>query len=152
MGKPEVLTSWQDPMPTIEAATKAGILEILTNVTAEAKSIATGFRDPTGRLLNSISWQIEEESGGFNEGGGGAEALPSDKIDESKEPLTGYVGSNVHYATYVEAGTRNSAPHPFLRPAVAIHAHGQKATDVMKKWSKIHLAGKLIPGENREGF
>lgn len=151
MGKPEILTSWQNPMPAIEAATKAGILEILNNVTAEAKSIATGFNDPTGRLLNSISWQIDGQEGGFNEGGG-AEALPSDKIDEPKEPLTGYVGSNVHYATYVEAGTRKSAPHPFLRPAVAIHAQGQSAVEVMKKWSKIHLAGKLIPGENREGF
>lgn len=151
MGKPEITTTWNDPMPAIEAATKAGILEILTNVTAEAKSIATGFKDPTGRLLNSISWQIDGQEGGFNEGSG-ADALAVDKIDEPKKPLIGYVGSNVFYATYVEAGTRKSAPHPFLRPAVAIHAQGQPVTEVMKKWSRIHLAGKLIPGESREGF
>lgn len=151
MSKPDITTSWQDPMPAITAAAQDTLAEVLANVTAEAKSIATGFRDPTGRLLNSISWQLDTLEGGFNDSGG-ARAESRDKINEQAEPLTGYVGSNVHYAVYVEAGTRFSAPHPYLRPAVSIHVNAQRVADVMAKWSRIHLAGKLIPGKDREGF
>lgn len=31
------------------------------------------------------------------------------------------VGTNVEYAPYVEMGTRRSAPHPYLEPAISEH-------------------------------
>lgn len=49
----------------------------------------------TGRLRNSISHASTED--------------------------TAYVGTNVEYAVYVEMGTVNTKPQPYLRPAVTEH-------------------------------
>ena len=48
----------------------------------------------TGRLRNSISWAVDPE---------GMRDV--------------YIGSNVHYAPYVELGTSKMAARPFLKPA-----------------------------------
>ena len=146
--EPSVKTTWNDPMPGIKAATRSGMLEVLAKVTTEAKSLASGFKNPTGRLMNSIMYQMEGEEGGFD----GAPAKASDKIKEPKQELVGYVGTNVSYAIYQEAGTRYISPHPFLRPAIAIHAQGKSAADVMRKWAAIRAKGPLKFGESREGF
>lgn len=47
----------------------------------------------TGRLMNSISWAVDEDTGDV------------------------YIGSNVEYAPYVELGTSKMAARPFLKPA-----------------------------------
>lgn len=47
----------------------------------------------TGRLRNSISWAVDTEAHDV------------------------YIGSNVHYAPYVELGTSKMAARPFLKPA-----------------------------------
>lgn len=47
----------------------------------------------TGRLRNSISWAVDENTGDV------------------------YIGSNVEYAPYVELGTSKMAARPFLKPA-----------------------------------
>lgn len=52
----------------------------------------------TGRLRNSITYQIDE----------GEKAV--------------YIGTNVEYGPYVELGTRHSKAKPFLRPAAEDHA------------------------------
>ena len=132
--------TWLDPMPGIVRDTRNGILEILTNVTNEAKSLATGFKHPTGRTLNSIMWQMEGRSGGF------AGTNPGDKLNEPNRVLTGYVGTNVYYAIYPEMGTRYMTAHPYMRPAIAIHAQGKSVVEVMKKWRKIHESGPIKNG------
>ena len=139
--EPLVKTSWNDPMPGIKATMRKGLLEVLAKVTAEAKSLAP---KDTGLLANSTMWQMEGETGGL-EGN-------APRINEPSEELVGYVGSAVKYAIYQEAGTRHLAPHPFLRPAVAVHAQWKNVAEVMRKWEKIRAAGQLKQGENREGF
>lgn len=129
--------TWIDPMPGIIKSTRSGLMEILNNVVNEAKSNASGFEHPTGRTMNSIMWQMEGQSGGY------AGYFASDKLNEPNRPLTGYVGTNVYYAIYPEMGTRYMAAHPYMRPAIAIHAQGKKVVDVMKKWRKIHESGPI---------
>ena len=146
--EPAVKTTWNDSMPGIEAATRSGMLEILAKITSQAKVLCP---IDTGMLTNSVMWQMEGEEGGFNEGGK-TTADGSLKLKEPRSKLVGYVGTNVHYGIYQEAGTRYTTPHPFLRPAVAIYAQGKNAADVMRKWAAIRKKGPLKFGEDREGF
>ena len=55
----------------------------------------------TGRLRNSISHASTED--------------------------TAYVGTNVEYAVYVEMGTVNTKPQPYLRPAITEHKDTYRA-------------------------
>lgn len=55
----------------------------------------------TGRLRNSISHTSTED--------------------------TAYVGTNVEYAVYVEMGTVNTKPQPYLRPAITEHKDTYRA-------------------------
>lgn len=55
----------------------------------------------TGRLRNSISHASTED--------------------------TAYVGTNVEYAIYVEMGTVNTKPQPYLRPAITEHKDTYRA-------------------------
>ena len=146
--EPSVKTTWNDPMPGIKSVWKKSLLEALAKTCAEAKADAPA---DTGLLRNSIMYQMEGEEGGFNDSGG-VKADSSDKIKEPKKELTGYIGTNVHYAIYQEAGTRSITPNPFLRPAIAIHIEGKSMADVMRKWDSIRAKGPLKFGESREGF
>jgi HK97 gp10 family phage protein len=58
----------------------------------------------TGRLRSSITWEIVVEG----------------------TWIVGRCGTNVHYAVYLEMGTRRMRARPFLRPALA--AAGGSAT------------------------
>lgn len=42
-------------------------------------------------------------------------------ITNSIKDRTVYIGTNVEYAVYVEMGTVNTPPQPYLRPAIANH-------------------------------
>ncbi len=55
-----------------------------------------------------------------------------DSIEVQQENLTAHIGSNVHYAAYVEAGTSKQSAQPYLRPAL------------MENLSKIKRAFKTI--------
>lgn len=69
-------------------------------VEAAAKQNATGRPGPmvrTGRLRGSITWRLGKDWRG----------------------LYADVGTAVEYAPYVELGTSNAPPYPFLRPALA---------------------------------
>lgn len=80
-----------------DPAVRKALEEIGIEAEAHAKEIITekGAID-TGRLRNSITWQVGEE--------------------DSKPCV--YVGTNVKYAPYVELGTDKMKARPFIRPAV----------------------------------
>lgn len=50
----------------------------------------------TGRLRASIAWRLERDA----------------------EGLAAVIGTNTHYAAYIEFGTRNMRAQPYLRPAL----------------------------------
>ncbi len=103
-----------------EALEKA-LMEMGIEAEAHAKEIITakGAID-TGRLRNSITWAIGGEKANISsysadrgEGGGTYEGT----APKRSEPAV-YIGTNVEYAPWVEAGTSRMAKRPFLRPAV----------------------------------
>lgn len=72
------------------------------------RSAAVGFCPvDTGRLRASIRWSLVRDAQGGSRG-----------VDPTLG-LAAIVGSDVHYAAYVEYGTRFMAPRSFLRPALA---------------------------------
>lgn len=69
-------------------------------VESAAKANATHRPGPevvTGRLRDSISWRLGQDAAG----------------------LYADIGSNVQYAIFLELGTVNMIPYPFLRPALS---------------------------------
>lgn len=48
-------------------------------------------------------------------------------ISHASTEGTAYVGTNVEYAVYVEMGTVNTKPQPYLRPAVTEHKDTYRA-------------------------
>ena len=102
----------------IEQGVEAGIAAICSNVRGQAVVLAPVDK---GQLKGSIAWKTEKS------GEGNWNGMPPPK------KLEGYVGSNVEYSVYQEFGTRYMKPQPFLRPAIAIKALGQRGADVMVK-------------------
>ena len=58
-----------------------------------------------GRLSGSISWSDESHVEMYEKGGQGTSATSSDKVDNSPNRDTRYIGTNVDYAAHVEFGT-----------------------------------------------
>lgn len=130
-----------DPIQSIEDNTRQSILEIVSQVTAQAKALCPVGE--TGRLRASIGWEMEGKSGGFEEG---------HSLGTSEEKLTAYVGSNVFYAIYVECGTRYMAATPYIRPSIAIYAQGKNVADVLKRYAEIRKSGALKQDTEVMGF
>lgn len=129
----EILTN-PAVLQVIQDGLEKGILEICARVRTEASSIApTNKKGNGGRLRKSIIYNTRLAKTGSLDG------VPDSGFME------GYVGSNVHYAPYVEFGTRKMPPQPYLRPAIAIYALGQKAADVLKQKQEENARGELKP-------
>lgn len=85
----------------------------------------------TGRLRNSITYatkqHTEAKSFNWHEGRNGTPAgSDSTAPKATPEKDTVYIGTNVEYAKYIEAGTSKSAPRPFLKPAATGHGEEYK--------------------------
>ena len=85
----------------------------------------------TGRLRNSITYATQEHSEAkqfsWHEGKNGAPAGSGTTAPKgTPEKDTVYIGTNVEYAKYIEAGTSKSAPRPFLKPAATEHSEEYK--------------------------
>ena len=85
----------------------------------------------TGRLRNSITYATREHTEpknfSWHEGKNGEPAgsgMTAPKGVPEKETV--YIGTNVEYAKYIEAGTSRSAPRPFLKPAATGHSEEYK--------------------------
>lgn len=118
-----------DNSKLVASATEEQCLRALTIMAETAEgyaklNCATKFTNPTGRLMNSIAHVID--------------------VGEKKA----YIGTNVHYAPYVEFGTGRAAEEgmggnqsipgmmakPYLRPAISEHV------DEYKKIAKEELS------------
>lgn len=82
---------------------RSGMEAALATALEETGLVAEGYAKracpvDTGRLRNSITHIVDE---------GGKCAV---------------IGTNVEYAPYVELGTRNQKPQPYLKPAAEDHA------------------------------
>lgn len=122
--------------------TEAGIAAIAASVASEASAQAPVANKNGGRLRDSIVWKTSKQGSGDVQG-----------VPEPKE-LEGYVGSALDYAVYQEFGTRYMRPQPYLRPAIAIKALGQRGADVMIKKINETARGKLTTANitEREQF
>lgn len=89
-------------LPEVQDAVEDAITKALEEIGLTAEGYAKK-KCPvdTGRLRNSISHASTED--------------------------TAYVGTNVEYAVYVEMGTVNTKPQPYLKPAVIEHTSTYKA-------------------------
>lgn len=128
-----------DVMQAIIDGVEKGIITLCSNIRSQAVVLAPV---DTGELRNSIVWKTSKAN--IGEIAGVAEP----------EEMEGYVGTGLEYAPYQEFGTRRMAPQPFLRPAIAIEAKGEKGVNVMKKRMDEILKGKLTPSNinKRETF
>ncbi len=90
----------------------------------------------TGRLGNSITYatqqHTEAKSFSWHEGKNGEPAGSGSTAPKRiPEKDTVYIGTNVEYAKYIEAGTSRSAPRPFLKPAAT--GHGAEYKKIVEK-------------------
>ncbi len=46
-----------------------------------------------------------------------------ESIEVNQEDLTAHIGSDLHYAGYIEAGTSKMSAQPYLRPALMGNLH-----------------------------
>lgn len=85
----------------------------------------------TGRLRNSVTYatqqHMEAKSFRWHKGKNGEPAGSGSTAPKATpEKETVYIGTNVEYAKYIEAGTSKSAPRPFLKPAATGHSEEYK--------------------------
>lgn len=88
-----------------EGPTGKELARIAVRVNTAAKRNASGRPGPrvvTGRLRSSITFEIGRNG----------------------KQLVARIGTNVHYAPYVELGTSRAPAYPFLRPALSAAAGG----------------------------
>lgn len=82
----------------------------------------------TGRLGNSISYATQQytEPKNFSWNKGTKSGAPAGSgattPNATPEKNTVYIGTNVEYAKYIEAGSSGHAPRPFLKPAATQHS------------------------------
>ena len=117
------ITKFGDVPKAVQEGSEKAILELVTRVTAQAKSLAPV---DTGQLRGSIMGRVEKRDVGHQEG---------ERIRERARGGEGYVGTAVLHGIYQEFGTRfQKVAQPFLRPAIEIEANGAKAKQVIKKY------------------
>ena len=95
----------------------------------------------TGRLRNSITYattqHTEAKSFSWNEGKKTGAPAGSGTTAPKATPEKGtvYIGTNVEYAKYIEAGTSGSESRPFLKPAATGHNEEYKkiAENILRK-------------------
>ena len=126
-----------------QKAVRNGLVAIgLTAETKAKKNITKNKSVDTGRLRNSITYAIAGEKPHVNtykanKKSSGKKKLTTysyDGIAEGKKNSAVYIGTNVEYAPFVENGSRNNTPKPFLKPAATEHAEEYKKimTEAMK--------------------
>lgn len=141
------IINFGDPVSGAERGTKEGLIELASRVTSQSKALTPVDK---GQLRNGGMWALNSgEEGGFNDKPG---VQAEKKIVIPFKKNTAFAGSNVEYDPYVEFGTRNRAPQPHWRPAMAIVVKGQNAKEILAKIQREEMLGALKEGQKRETF
>lgn len=128
------------------AGVQGGNLAFCMNVVKEAKPLAPF---DLGQLRNSIQYVTGDgKRGGENDSSGERSTESIQTILKSNEAA---FGATADYSIYLEVGTRNQAPQPYLRPAIAL-AKGSDFNDVLTKIKEETARGVLRAGLKRENF
>jgi HK97 gp10 family phage protein len=89
-----------DDLEALEDALDKYLVEAMETLTLTIESTAKSLAPiDTGRLRASIASEVKQMG----------------------PVIKGFIGSNTHYASYVEMGTRYQEPQPYLRPAIDAH-------------------------------
>lgn len=112
----------------IKDQTEEAILTALEAVGVQAEGyaiteITTQGAIDTGRLKNSITHAVSGDSAHQHAYDDDVGNSFSENIQDAgdRKDLTLYLGTNVHYAPYVEMGTQKMSARPFIRPAIENH-------------------------------
>ena len=109
---------------TIKALTECGMV-----AEGHAKvNLTNNHSVDTGLLRNSVTYAISGESPAISsyKSNDGSESGTYSGVQGSANEKTVYIGTNVHYAPYVEMGTYKSPAKPYLRPAFSEHTDEYK--------------------------
>lgn len=101
----------------------------MTAETYAKKELTDSGAVDTGRLRNSVTFALAGEEANIKEYKDDNEntytysgTAPSDKKGERSV----FIGTNVEYADFIEAGTKRMKSRPYLRPAAANHTDEYK--------------------------
>lgn len=93
----------------------------------------------TGLLRNSMTHAIDgqppDKKSYSSDNGEGSGSYTGSAPKDKQGSRSVYIGTNVHYAPYVEMGTSRTRAYPFLRPAIEDHMSEYKKilVDSLKK-------------------
>lgn len=113
-------------LEALEEATMVALEEIGLVAEGYIKRLCTV---DTGLLRNSITHAVSGQPAAidpYKDNVGKKEGLYSGTAPNSTGNKSVYMGTNVEYAAYVEMGTVNTPPQPYLMPAVTNHSEEYK--------------------------
>jgi hypothetical protein len=139
----KVEIQFNDYTDLVNKVTNQASFELASKIGAQGKGSCPVDE---GRLRNSIMWKTADKEGGFNDQSGD---LASEKINVVPKEYEAYVGTRVRYAPYVEFGTRQMAPQPYLRPAILLYVRNVGRAEVVKMIQAEFAMGKLVTGQKR---
>ena len=140
------LIKFGDPLKGIDNGLIEGNIIIAAEVTSETKSRAPVDDGP---LRNGYMYATPKETGGFNDSPG---SPAEEEITVVPKKGEAYVGNAVPHSIYQEFGTRNMAPQPHFRPAIAVVVKGETTKSVLAKIQFEEMLGPLKEGEKRVRF
>ncbi len=125
------IIKYGDTSSMIEKGNAKSILATAIAVASQAKALAPV---DLGSLRNSIGYEVDGKSGGYNQSGGER----ADPMKTSPKKGEGQVGTSSDHAIFQEFGTKFQVAQPFLRPAgLAIGRDRATATKVVKAYQEV---------------
>lgn len=112
----------------VKLALKAVGMQAVSDVTADPIPVDTGL------MKNSITYAVSGESpakGSYRANTGNGSGSYRGRAPNDKIPAV-YIGTNVHYAKYLEFGTSKMKPRPFLR--VKLKANLGRYKEILLKY------------------
>ena len=130
------ITEFGNPLEIVEDIIDKSNAEIGALTVSQIKNLCPVAIEFGGTLRNSYMFKTDIADGGFNDSAG---EKSNKKLEGQPEKHTGYLGSNEHYAPYVNFGTRKMVAQPHVEPAIDIMIKGKTSKQVVKKRSELQM-------------